>query len=152
MARPHGTKYIKTPEELWNLFVEYENQLPTIEVPQSHVKLGIVFLPIKAPMTMEGFRDYCYDRIGVIKHYIDNTGNRYDDYCTIVSRIKDRIFNNNASKAAAGLYKENLIARQLGMTDKQETKSDININQFNADFGQTIQSTPKPSDNTPLDK
>lgn len=152
MARPHGTKYIKTPEELWNLFVEYENQLPTIEVPQSHVKLGIVFLPIKSPMTMEGFRDYCYDRIGVIKHYIDNTGNRYDDYCTIVSRIKDRIFNNNASKAAAGLYKENLIARQLGMTEKQETKSDININQFNADFGQTIQSTPKPSDNTPLDK
>lgn len=117
-------KYIETPERLWELFTEYENQLPIIEVPVSHVKLGVAYLPIKAPMTMEGFKDYCYDRAGVIKHYIDNTDGRYSDYSTIVTRIKERIFNNNMSKAAVGMYKENLIAKQLGMAEKTENKND----------------------------
>jgi hypothetical protein len=126
-----SVRNLNNPQELWNLFLEYENNLPIIEVPQSHVKLGVVYLPIKAPMTMEGFKDFCYDKVGVIKHYIDNTEGNYSDYCTIIARIKERIFNNNMSKAAAGMYKENLIARQLGMVDKNQTQVNIEQPLFN---------------------
>ena len=139
---------LNTPEQLWDLFAEYESTLPIIEVPQSHVKLGVVYLPIKAPMTMEGFKDFCYDKIGVIKHYIDNTDGNYDDYCTIITRIKDRIYSNNLSKAAVGLYKENLIARQLGMTEKTDNKNTNTNIEIKADFGNPIQSAPKPEENS----
>lgn len=113
---------LDSPEELWGYFEEYRKQLPTIEVPVSHVKLGVVHLPIKAPMTMEGFKCYLWDiGVGEIKRYIDNTDGKFNNYVPIITRIKETIFNNNLSKAAAGMYKENLIARQLGMADKNQT-------------------------------
>jgi len=144
---------LDSPQQLWEYFTGYESTLPTIEVPQSHVKLGIVYLPIKAPMTMEGFKSYLWDiGVGDIKRYIDNSEGNFNEYVPIITRIKEKIFANNLSKAAVGLYKENLIARQLGMSDKSETKSDVNINTYNADFGQVIQSPSKPSDNTSGDK
>ena len=116
-----SVRNLDSPEQLWDLFKAYEAQLPIIEVPVSHVKLGVAFLPIKAPMTMEGFKCYCWDvNIGEIKRYIDNTEGNFNDYVPIIKRIKETIFNNNLSKAAAGMYKENLIARQLGMTERIE--------------------------------
>ena len=117
MGKP---EYIETPEKLWQLFEQYIDSLETIKVPQSHVKLGVLYLDIKEPMTMEGFKSFCSDMGLTIKHYIDNTDNAYSDYRTIVMRIKDRIYKNNFSRAAAGLYKENLIAKQLGLAAKIE--------------------------------
>lgn len=115
-----SARNLDSPEQLWDLFAEYEKGLEVIQVPQSHVKLGVVYLDIKAAMTMEGFKDFCYDKVGVIKHYIDNTDGNYEEYCTIITRIKDRIYNHNLVRAAAGLYKENLIAKQLGLAAKIE--------------------------------
>lgn len=125
------TRNLNSPQELWDLFAEYERTLPIIEVPVSHVKLGIAYLPIKAPMTMEGFKDFCYDKVGVIKHYIDNTDGNYTEYCPIITRIKERIFSKNFSGAAAGMYKENLIARQLGLAEKNQTNVNIEQPLFN---------------------
>ena len=48
----------------------------------------------------------------------DNSNNSYDDYCTIVTRIKDYIYKHNFSRAAVGIYKESLIAKQLGLSEK----------------------------------
>ena len=63
---------LDSPEQLWELFLTYKGSLPTIDVPTSHVKLGVVMLPIPAPMTMEGFKCYLWDQeIGDIKRYID---------------------------------------------------------------------------------
>ena len=120
MSRPVGTKYIETPEALMELFNKYVDSLEIIKVPQSHVKLGVVYLEILEPMTMEGFKSFGYDNGVTIKNYIDNVDGAYSDYYTIVTRIKDRIYKNNFSRAAAGLYKEALIAKQLGLAAKIE--------------------------------
>lgn len=64
---------IDSPIQLWELFEEYQSKLETILVPQSHVKLGVIHLEIKEPMSMEGFKDYCYDEVGCIKRYIDGS-------------------------------------------------------------------------------
>jgi len=116
---------INSPDQLWELFEDYQKQLEVISVPQSHVKLGVVYLEVQEPMTMEGFKDYCFDKVGCIKRYIDGSLEvDKDQYVTIVTRIKNRIFKHNLSRAAVGLYKENLIAKQLGMADKSEVKQD----------------------------
>ena len=114
------TKYIKTPEELWQLFERYEKSLGTLLIPQSHVKLGIVHLDIKEPMTFEGFECWLADNdiIQDLGHYAANTDESYDGYRTIITRIRKSIYSHNFNRAAVGLYKENLIARQLGMADK----------------------------------
>jgi hypothetical protein len=41
-------------------------------------------------------------------------------------RIKDKIYKNNFSRAAVGMYKEALIAKQLGLAEKIEQ---VNIEQ-----------------------
>jgi hypothetical protein len=111
-------KYIETPEKLWQLFEEYLTTLEVLEMEVPHVKLGTVMLRTTEPMTMEGFKSFGHDKGVTIKHYVDNTDNAYTDYCTIVTRIKDRIYKNNFSRAAVGIYKENLIAKQLGLAEK----------------------------------
>ena len=133
MARPHGTKNIKTPDDLWLLFTEYRDNLKDIEVPISHVKLGSTILSYREPMTMEGFYTFCYNKDLTVHHYIDNPENAYDDYRGIVTRIKNEIYSNNFNRAAVGLYKEALIAKQLGLAEKQEIKHQASVSILNID-------------------
>ena len=121
MARPFGTKDIETPEALWLLFEDYKKTLETIKLTVPHVKLGTVDIDVKEPMTMDGFYSYGYDNQYTIHNYIDNPDNRYEDYKEIVTRIKNQIYKHNFSRAAVGLYKEALIAKQLGLKEKIET-------------------------------
>ena len=67
-----SARNLNSPEELLKYFNDYKEQLPLIKVPVTHVKLGVVELPIPAPMTMEGFKCYLWDiGVGDIKRYID---------------------------------------------------------------------------------
>lgn len=115
---------IESPDALWQLFEQYQQSLETIEMEVPHVKFGTVTIKAKEPMTMEGFCSFGYDNGITIHHYVDNPEGAYDDFRGIVTRIKKKIFKHNFSRAAVGMYKENLIARQLGMTEKTENKND----------------------------
>ena len=127
-----SVRNLDNPQQLWDAFQEYKKNLPIIEVPVSHVKQGYVFLPIPSPMTMEGFKGYCWSvNIGDIKRYIDNSDGNFQDYVPIITRMKEEIFNHNLSRAAAGMYKENLIARQLGLADKNQTNISVEQPLFN---------------------
>lgn len=123
---------LNSPEELEELFNEYIKTLPDIMVPQSHVHQGIIYLPVPSPATMEGFKCFLWDKgVGDIKCYIDNSHGAYSDYLPIIARIKQEIFKRNFSGASAGLYKENLIARQLGLADKQQHQVNVEQPLFN---------------------
>jgi hypothetical protein len=123
------TKYIKTPEQLWELFEKYQESLQILKIPQSHVKLGVVYLEVKEPMTFEGFECWLADNdiIQDLGHYSANTDSAYEAYRTIITRIRKNIYSHNFNRAAVGLYKENLIARQLGMADKVQESGDKQI-------------------------
>jgi hypothetical protein len=119
-----SARNLNSPQQLWELFTEYEKSREWITITHPHVKLGTVDINVKEPMTMEGFKSYLWDiGIGCIKRYIDNADGNFEDYVPIVTRIKEKIFKNNFGYAAVGVYKENLIARQLGMTEKTESKN-----------------------------
>jgi len=120
-------KYIKTPGELYELFSKYKDSLETLEMEVPHVKLGTTVIRTKEPMTMQGFKCFGHENGLTIQHYIDNPENAYSEYREIVTRIKDEIFKNNFSRASVGIYKEALIAKQLGLAEKTETKHDGEI-------------------------
>ena len=125
MAIPFGTKIIETPEELWSMFQEYLNSLEVLEMEVPHVKLGTVIIHTQEPPTMEGFKYFGSNYFEIkgkdsitLSNYIENRTNNYDDYYVIVTRIKDYIYKHNFSRAAVGIYKESLIAKQLGLSEK----------------------------------
>ena len=117
-------KNIKTPERLWELFtefVEHETQTPW-EVQDFVGHTGKeVTKRFQVPIVWEAFECYLADK-GVINDlgdYAANTDDRYSEYTTIVTRIRNFIFANNFKGAAVGQFQQNIIARKLGLIDKK---------------------------------
>jgi len=117
-------KYIETPEALLELFEAYK--LETKQTPRK--KMVFVgkdgrsdFELLETPLTMEGFRVYSFMKVGCIKHYFDNTDNRYNEYSTICSHIKDVIRNDQINGGMVGQYNPSITQRLNGLTEKTES-------------------------------
>lgn len=129
MARPKGTKYIERPEDMLILFEKYKQyaieQCEQWKQFQYVGKDGMrVEDKLKVPLTMEGFRIFGYNNGVTIKHYFDNTDDRYADYCTICSRIKDEIRENQIIGGMLGMYNPSITQRLNGLTEKVEQKTE----------------------------
>lgn len=122
-------KYIEPPQKLWELFEDYvaherDNPMTKVEFVGRDARPEVIKL--ETPITFDGFECYLADR-NIIEHLSDysaNTKGNYDDYSTIITRIQKNCFVNNFKGASVGLFNPNLIARKLGLTDKQEIKND----------------------------
>lgn len=131
-------KYIETPERLWELFEEYvlhERNNPMFK--REYVgKDGIEKnTPLETPITFEGFECYLSD-MGVIEdlsHYAANSNGAYDNYCTIITRIRKNCYVHNLKGAAVGLFNANLIARKLGLTEKTDNTNRSEVKILNID-------------------
>lgn len=143
--KKHGKpKAIKDADELWGYFCDYaarvdENPHEVIEEKRGSGSNGQGAYnndeervkKLVKPYTWEGFEDYLFEK-SVIAHlgdYRDNKDNRYDDYAAIIKHIGRVIYNNKLSGAVIGIFKENIIARDLGLKDKTETE--LNVKPFN---------------------
>jgi hypothetical protein len=134
MARPKGTKYIETPEKMWELFDAYRKEVK--QNPRSiyefHGRDGEERVkPLERPLTMEGFKEYCYDRIGCVEQYFTNQDDAYGDYLGICSRIKNVIRRDQIEGGMVGQYNPSITQRLNGLTDKQEHK--VNVTKFEFD-------------------
>ncbi len=132
MARPHGTKYIKTPEALAELFEKYVKETKA-KPRRKHTFVGkdgkSEYELLEVPLTMEGFRIYCFNKVGCVKHYFDNTDKRYEDYSTICSHIKERIRRDQIEGGMVGQYNPSITQRLNGLKESTETeiKGTLNI-------------------------
>lgn len=132
MARPKGTKYIETPERLWELFEAYikkEAENPMFRTDYVGKDGREVKTALNVPITFEGFECYLADE-GIIQDlgdYSKNDDNRYSDYAPIVTRIRKNCFVQNLKGAAVGLFNANIIARKLGLVEK--TQAEVKIEQ-----------------------
>lgn len=122
-------KYIETPEALLELFEKYKADLK--EQAKEWEKIQYVGKDgdkktdyMKVPMTMEGFRRFGYNNGVTIKHYFDNTDNRYSDYSTICSRVSNEIRENQIIGGLLGVYNPSITQRLNGLTEKSETKTE----------------------------
>jgi hypothetical protein len=118
-------KYIETPEKLWELFtefVEHEKNNPMHKVEYVGKDGERVNTELQVPIIFEAFECWLADKgiISDLGHYAANTNGAYDEYCTIITRIRNNCFAQNFKGASVGLFNSNLIARKLGLSDKQE--------------------------------
>jgi hypothetical protein len=125
MARPVGTKYIETPEKLWDLFTQYKNEVkknPRKKMVFGGKDFSSDFELLERPLTLEGFENYCADLdiIQDLGHYFANTDNRYADYCTICSRIRKTIRQDQIEGGMVGQYNSSITQRLNGLVDKSQ--------------------------------
>ena len=128
MARPEGTKNIKTPEELWEHFCNYRNLIksnPIIVVDFVGSKGNRDERPKERPLTIEGFENYLEDMdvIGQLSHYFANTDNKYSDYLTICSRIKRSVRQDQIEGGMAGIYNPSITQRLNGLVEKTQNEN-----------------------------
>lgn len=125
-------KYIETPEELAKHFDSYKTECKS-NPRKKHVFVGkdgtSDYELLERPLTMEGFRAYCFAKVGCVKHYFDNTDNRYDEYSTICRAIKDMIRLDQIEGGMVGQYNPSITQRLNGLVEKTDNKNDnVNIN------------------------
>lgn len=123
MARPKGTKYIETPEKMWELFDNYREDVKS-NPRKKHVFVGKDGASeserLERPLTFEGFKEYCYEVIGCIEQYFKNQDDLYTDYIPVCSRIKNAIRRDQIEGGMVGQYNPSITQRLNGLADKQE--------------------------------
>ena len=130
MARPKGTKYIETPEKMWELFDAYRSKVKS-NPRKKHVFVGKDGNSdnelLEVPLTFEGFKNYCYEVVGCVEQYFTNQNELYGDYVGICSRIKGVIRQDQIEGGMVGQYNPSITQRLNGLTDKQEVKQETTI-------------------------
>jgi len=128
-------KYIETPEKMWQIFLDYQQDLKVKE--KDWLKVQYVGKDgekkqdnFKLPLTFQGFKRYCWDNeIGCVEQYFVNQDKLYDDYISICSRIKNAIQENQITGGLLNVYNPSITQRLNGLVDKKETeiKGGLNI-------------------------
>lgn len=137
MAAPKGNKYwelrekngrnkILTPKELFLLAYEYKDYIDNnpIEIEDNKGTKNINIIKLKRPYTWDGFEHFVFEKTGLasLEDYKKSKGT-YKDFSDIIHVI-DRMFKSQKFEGAViGIFKENIIARDLGLTDKKDISS-----------------------------
>lgn len=120
-------KNIESPEELWRLFRLYQKHAkahPYLKQDFVGKDACEVERKLERPLSWVGFEVYLLERmiISDLGDYERNKENRYAEFTTIIRAIKAYIEHDQFEGASVGVYKENIIARKLGLADKQEAR------------------------------
>lgn len=130
MVAPKGNEYWKlakswgrdksyTPDLLWGKALEYfewveRNPLKEEKVFSNGKRLKAG--KIRA-MTVRGFCIFAQIATSTFQQYEE-----HKDFSVITARIRDIIYSQKFEGAAAGLLESNIIARELGLADKQNVE------------------------------
>lgn len=133
MAAPKGNQYWKLandwrkpkryePDELLFKAKEYaewieKNPLYELKVFGTGVKIKV---PKMRAMTIQGFTLFCNMALSTWYEYEKDQA-----YSEIITRIKSLFFAQKFEGAAAEFLNANIIARELGLSDKTEVKHEI---------------------------
>ncbi|OJV40845.1 MAG: hypothetical protein BGO29_14855 [Bacteroidales bacterium 36-12] len=139
----HGRdKLFNSPGLLWRVACEYfqwcdDNPFYEVEQVKSTVKPykdkdtgEVIFpnqfveLPKMRPYTLQGLCLYIGCNVKYFNDFDKQLENKEDeaskDFSEIVTRIRETIYNQKFSGAASGFLNPNIIARDLGLSDRQE--------------------------------
>lgn len=155
MARPFGTKAIKTPEELWKYFCEYQKETKGKPIKKMVFvgKDGVKdYEERERPLTIEGLQNWLFRKgiISTLQDYFMNRDERYSDYVNICHAIKSEIRQDQIEGGMAMIYNPSITQRLNGLVEKTETKGEHKLS-VSADFNQIIQPTQEPGKDTQLD-
>lgn len=123
-------KNIESPEELYEHFEKYKGYCknnPKKENFWSNKTDKEISVSREVPYTWNGFEVWLRKNkiISRLQDYKEDKDGRYTEYAYIIRAIDQEIYEDKFSGAVAGVYQHNIIARDLGLVDKQETKQDV---------------------------
>jgi len=117
------SKYIETPEQMYELFEAYKANRKPREIQKATVK-GVVSEFHMPPLTMEGFDVYVMNYEGTqskgVEQYFSNREGRYSAYVDICSRIKREIRNDQIEGGMVGQYNPSITQRLNNLTEKTD--------------------------------
>jgi len=119
------TKYIETPERLWelfHLFMQWIDDNP-YKVQDYVGKDGeMVFRQKQRPLTFIGFEKYLAleEIVSDLSSYEKNLDNRYELYVPIISRIRKICNGEIIEGASAGVYNAMIASRVASLIDRSE--------------------------------
>lgn len=121
------TKYIETPERMWELFTQYKQwcEENPIKVEDYVGKDAIRVLRQKPrPLTMEGFEMFVCDHTKItypdLTAYFEDKSESYKEYFPICLRIRRVIRQNQIEGGMAGVFNPSITQRLNGLVDKQD--------------------------------
>lgn len=139
MAAPKGNQFWKlrskhgrdklfaTPELLWEAACEYFDWIdnnPLIEIDYVGKDATQVEKPHTRPYTLEGLVMYLDACTNYWKEFRKRCNdNNEKDFIAIITRIEEIIRRQKFEGAACGFYNANIIARDLGLSDKKDLSS-----------------------------
>lgn len=144
MAKVGRPLSIETPDEMWELFVEFrkskkEDNIMVIDFVGKDAHR--VEKPHQRPLTMEGFSAWLFEQ-GVCKdvwQYFSNLNGAYEQFLGITARIREIIRTDQIEGGMVGIYNSNLTARINGLAEKSESKVEAKVEQI--DYSQLSEST-----------
>lgn len=84
-----------------------------------------VIIKKKRVYTLHGLCTYIGANVNYWTQFKQTPAGRSIDFSLIVQEIEGIIYNQKMTGAASGFFNANIIARDLGLADKQETRHDI---------------------------
>lgn len=108
-----------------------DNPLTKAEALKSGDRAGeIVFVPIPRPYTMQGLCSYLGCNLAYFSQFEssikNNTDNNSKDFSNVITYIREVIYRQKFEGATAGYFNSNIIARDLGLVDKQDVNANVN--------------------------
>lgn len=135
LASKHGrSKIFATPAIMWEAACEYflwceDNPLIAIEYYGKDAERCEV--PKMRPFTMQGLCFYLDCNTGYFNDFNEALKGKKDktskEFSAIVTRIRETVYRQKFEGAASGFLNANIIARDLGLTDKQQIDGNANI-------------------------
>lgn len=117
------SKYIETPEKMYELFEAYKASRKPREIQKATVK-GVVSEFHMPPLTMEGFDVFVMNYEGIeskgVDQYFINKDGAYSAYLGICSRIKREIRNDQIEGGMVGQYNPSITQRLNNLTEKTD--------------------------------
>lgn len=126
----HGRdKLFSTPELLWEAACEYFtwcdlNPWVTTKTKSKTNGDEVEYTPIPTPYSIDGFRLY----VGATRlWWHEFKAAKHKEFLSVIDDIESVIENQQFNGASVGAYNANIIARRLGLSDRQEVATEIKI-------------------------
>ena len=133
IAGPGQPKKFSTPEQAWDEFLNYVawckvNPIERVDVCKSGDNAGLqIHANVPRPYTMEGVYNYLNINAETFRNY-EGRGTKdpksYTEYVETFIRIRITVRQQKLEGALAGNYHANLVAKELGLVEHVDVKSD----------------------------
>ena len=120
-------KIFSTPEALFNAACEYFQWVEDNPLEKAIIYQGVVtgYEELMRAMTISGLCIFLDVNTNYFTDFKDNLPSGEKEFSRVINKIYEIIKTQKFEGASAGLLNPNIIARDLGLTDKKEVNGDI---------------------------